>query len=170
MREGGNKIDILFLVDQLEELVNESRRVPITGDVIIDAERFMNLVDQMRLAIPAEIRQAQRVQQERERVLAQAREEARRLIERANEEASKAVGDQVLVQQARERGEEIIARAYEEARALRRDADSYALGMLRSLLQQLQALQQEVHNGIAALQDVLETDLDGHTSPPEEPI
>ncbi len=111
----------------------------------------MDLVDQMRLAIPAEIRQAQRVQQGRERVLAQAQEEARRLTKEAADKASLLVDDQALTQNARTRSEEIIARALEESTTLRREADGYVLETLQTLQTQLVVIQTQVQNGIALL-------------------
>lgn len=121
----------------------------------------MDLVDQMRLAIPAEIRQAQRVQQERERVLAQAQEEARRLTKEAADKASLLVDDQALTQNARTRSEEIIARALEESTTLRREADGYVLETLQILQTQLVAIQTQVQNGIALLKQGQQPEPDG---------
>ncbi len=118
----------------------------------------MDLVDQLRLAIPAEIRHAQRVQQDRERILAQAKEEARRIAEHAVEEASKLTDEQPLTQQARARSEEIIAKAYEEAEFMRRESDAYALDTLKNLQTQLQAIEKQVQNGIEILKIDLQTD------------
>ncbi|NOZ04747.1 MAG: ATP synthase F0 subunit B [Chloroflexi bacterium] len=118
----------------------------------------MDLVDQVRLAIPAEIRHAQRVQQDRERILAQAKEEARRIAEQAAEEASKLADEQPLTQQARARSEQIIAKAYEEAAFMRRESDTYALDTLKNLQTQLQAIEKQVQNGIELLQIGLHTD------------
>jgi len=49
---------ILHLVDRLEELFNESKSLPLTHKVIVDEERMLELIDQMRLAIPEEIKKA----------------------------------------------------------------------------------------------------------------
>jgi len=145
------QIDILFLVDRLEELVNEGWKIPGTQNVVLSEDRFMDLVDQMRLAIPAEIRQAQRVQQDRERILAQAKEEAQRMAKQAVAEVNKLVEDQALTQQSRARGEEIIAKAYQEAERIRQESDAYALETLQRLQQQLQSLQEQVRNGVTVL-------------------
>ena len=66
-------MDILHLVDRLEELFNKSRPVWFTHSVIVDEDRMLDLIDQMRVAIPEEIRKAQQIISQRDRILAQAK-------------------------------------------------------------------------------------------------
>ena len=49
-------MDILHLVDRLEELFNDSRSVPFTHSVMVDEERILDIIDQMRVSIPEEIK------------------------------------------------------------------------------------------------------------------
>ena len=67
-------MDILELVDRLEELFNASRGIPFTRSVIVDEERMLDLIDQMRVTIPDEVRKAQQLLAQRERILAQAKD------------------------------------------------------------------------------------------------
>src|SRR2546421_428213 len=69
---GGNTMDILYLVDRLENLIASSRRMPVVNQVMIKEGDILNIVDQMRTSIPDEIKQARRIIQEKERILAQA--------------------------------------------------------------------------------------------------
>jgi hypothetical protein len=71
-------MDILHLVDRLEELLNQSRPFPFTHNVIVDEDRMLDIIDQMRVAIPDEVKKSQKIMQERDRILAQATEEASR--------------------------------------------------------------------------------------------
>ena len=68
-------MDILHLIDRLEELFNESRAIPFTHNVVVDEEKMLDLIDQMRVAIPEEMKKAQQVLTQRDRILAQAQEE-----------------------------------------------------------------------------------------------
>ena len=63
-------MDILHLVDRLEELFNESRPIPLTHNVIVDEDRMLDLIDQMRVAIPEEVKKAQQVLSQRDRIMA----------------------------------------------------------------------------------------------------
>ncbi len=81
-------MDILQLVDKLEELFNESRPLPLTNNVIVDEDRMLDLIDQMRVAIPDEVKKAQKLIAERARFaseLDKASARARRLDDTAAE-------------------------------------------------------------------------------------
>ena len=93
-------MDIQHLLDRLEVLLSDSRR--IGGKLIVDAQRSWDLIDQMRITIPEEVKQAQRINQERDRIIAQAKEEASRIVDLSREEAAKLTEDHGLAQQAQE--------------------------------------------------------------------
>ena len=76
-------MDILQLVDRLEELFNQSRPIPLTNNVIVDEDKMLDLIDQMRVAIPDEVKKAQKLIAERDRTMAQATEEAKRTLQLA---------------------------------------------------------------------------------------
>jgi hypothetical protein len=73
-------MDILHLVDRLEELFNESRSIPFTHSVVVDEDRMLDIIDQMRVSIPDEIKKAQQLLAQRDRILAQAQEETNRTL------------------------------------------------------------------------------------------
>ncbi|HIC93608.1 MAG TPA: ATPase, partial [Anaerolineae bacterium] len=64
------EIDILYLVDRLESLLNEGWRVPFTSNLIINEDKFLDIIDHMRTSIPEEVKRAQRIERERERIIA----------------------------------------------------------------------------------------------------
>ncbi|MBL8132996.1 MAG: hypothetical protein JNL42_14140, partial [Anaerolineae bacterium] len=68
-------MDIQHLVDRLEDLIDEGRHIPFSKLTMIDEERALELIDQMRISIPEEIEKAARVLAQRDRILAQANEE-----------------------------------------------------------------------------------------------
>lgn len=144
-------MDILHLVERLEELFNESKSVPLTRKVMVDEERMLDLIDQMRLAIPEEIKNSQQIINQKERVLAQANEEARRTIELAKDQASKLVERDEIVQKAEVMAENIILKAREETKLIKREADDYAIDSLEHLELELSKILMQVRNGINTL-------------------
>lgn len=146
-------MDILHLVDRLEELFNDSRPIWLTHSVIVDEDRMLDLIDQMRVAIPEEIKKAQQIITQRDRILAQAKEEANRTIALAREKADKQLEDNEIIQAARVRAEEIIDETQIEAEASQREADKYILETLTGLELHLDRLVAQVRNGIKTLQD-----------------
>ncbi len=152
-------MDILHLVDRLEELFNESRAFPFTRSVIVDEDRMLDLIDQMRVAIPEEVKKAQQVLAQRDRILAQAQEESSRTLTLAREKSEALVEKDALVEAAKVRAREIKMQAEFEAEQTRRDADEYVIQTLSGLVAQLEKSLKEAKNGIVALQQI---------SPPSE--
>jgi cell division septum initiation protein DivIVA len=144
-------MDILHLVDRLEELFNQSRPIPLTHNVIVDEDRFLEIIDQMRISIPDEVKKAQQVTAQRDRVLAQAQEEASRTVALAKQKADEAIDRDAIVQAAQARSEQILAQARGEAEGLRREADDYIVEALGSLENELSQLLNQARNGIAKL-------------------
>jgi len=148
-------MDILHLIDRLEELFNESRSVPLTRNVIVDEERMLDIIDQMRIAIPEEVKKAQQLLAQRDRVLAQAQEEANRTLSLAREKADQMVARESLVQTAQMRADQILTQARADAEATRRDADDYVVDSLSRMEVELERLLTQVRNGIRTLEEQL---------------
>lgn len=117
----------------------------------VDEDAFLNIMDQMRITIPQEIKQAREVQLERDKYIAQAHEEARRIIAQAREDAAKQLDGHELKEAARAEAEEIVEAARADARRIRAGADDYAEAKLVELARSVDQLQQVIRNGLEAL-------------------
>jgi hypothetical protein len=145
-------MDILHLVDRLEELFNESRSIPFTHSVIVDEDRMLDIIDQMRVSIPEEIKKSQQLLSQRDRILAQAQEEANRTIALAKEKGEQLITSDAISQAAQTRSEQIIEQGRIEGEKMRRDADEYILNTLSQLELELGRYLGQVNNGIRTLQ------------------
>ncbi len=141
-------MDILHLIDRLEALLNEGSHPPLTKKVMIEEQRAWEIIDQMRIAIPEEVKKAKRINQERDRIVAQANEEGARIIELAKEEADRLVGENEITKAAQMRANTIVERAQREAEALKLDADDYTLQVLGKLDDDLTKALGIVRNGL----------------------
>jgi F0F1-type ATP synthase membrane subunit b/b' len=168
-------VDILHLIDRLEELVAEARRMPIGQGVVIDRRRVLELVDQMRSTVPWEVKEANQIVAERDAILEEARREGEGIIERAANEANERLNDtaimmtaereaQALRQRAEDRAQQILDEAQDQAAARIRqaeqaaanqmdEADRYALELLRRLDTQIGAFSATIRAGIEALEE-----------------
>ncbi len=144
-------MDILHLVDRLEELINGARQVPLTNNVMIDQDRLIDLIDQMRVSIPDEVKKAQKTLSERDKLMAQAKEEAERTLAVARDEREKMLLRENVTAAALNKAEQIIQHAKLEAESVRGDADEYVLEVLSQLEMQLERTLQQAHNGIEIL-------------------
>ena len=146
-------MDILQLIDRLEELFNEAKQVPFTHNVVVDEDRMLELIDQMRITIPDEVKKAQQVVAQRDRVMAQAQEEANRTLQLARDKADQLAQKDSVVQEAQRRADQIIAQARAEAEATRADADNYVIDTLMQLQEQIEKMNSQVANGIRMVQE-----------------
>ena len=146
-------MDILQLIDRLEELFNESKNIPLTRNVMVDEDRMLDIIDQMRIAIPEEVKKAQQLLGQRDRVLAQAQEEANRTLELARQKSDDLVAKDMVVQDAQRRSDQIISQSRVEAENIRADADDYAMNSLTQLEAELERITNQVANGIRLLKD-----------------
>jgi F0F1-type ATP synthase membrane subunit b/b' len=145
-------MDILQLIDRLEELFNDAKAVPFTHNVVVDEDRMLEIIDQMRIVIPDEVKKAQQVLGQRERYLAQAQEEADRTIVLAREKAELIAAKDNIVVEAQRRADQIITQARADAEATRRDADDYTVDTLVQLQDNLEKVLNQIRNGILTLQ------------------
>jgi F0F1-type ATP synthase membrane subunit b/b' len=146
-------MDILQLIDRLEELFNESKAIPLTRNVMVDEDRMLDIIDQMRIAIPEEVKKAQQLLGQRDRVLAQAQEEANRTLEIARQKSDQLVAKDMVMQEAQRRADQLLTQARAEAEGIRADADEYVVNSLTQLQEELERISNQVNNGIRTVRD-----------------
>jgi len=144
--------DILFLVNRLDNLIASSRKMPLVDQLLVKEADIRSIIHEMRIAIPDEIKQARRIIQDKERILAQAREESERALKREG-----------LLHSAEERSQEILRLADEKAEQIKVEADAYVVETLRALRDHLATIEMDVgrsilsiEKGLASLEEVPE--------------
>jgi cell division septum initiation protein DivIVA len=110
--------------------VAAGKKLPLTNNVVLDQAAVLELIDQLRVAVPDEVRQAKRITEEVSRITERAREEADEITARAQGQAAQLLEERELVKLAQQRAAEILDRASDEAAEVRRGADEYAAGVL----------------------------------------
>ena len=145
-------MDILNLVNKLEELFSQGRSFPFTHNVILNEDQMIDLIDQMRISIPEEIKRSQQILAQRDRILAQAKDEHDRMLEIANEKREQLISSHEITTEANNRAKQIISQAQTEAEVIKREADKYALESLKKLEIEMERSMAQVRNGIKALQ------------------
>ena len=158
----GGIIDIINVIDRLETLITTSKTVPVSGNIILDKKKAMELVDQMRLSIPQEVKAAEEVLAEKDQIVNQAMLEARRTKTNAEQEYHQRMDQNDLVLSAEARAQEtlrdaeqratrMLAQSEAESSSRRSDADAYALRSLRTLEQEITAIAGSIRKGIDLL-------------------
>ncbi len=148
-RASEGTVELLYLLDQLEEMVGVSKRVPFSHRVMVEEDEFAELVEQLRLAIPSEVKQAQRVIRDRERIIAEAQQEAAHIIENARSRAEYLVSNEGILNEAKQRSEEILRAAEERRKREKGEIDVYAM-------QQFNRIEQALREGLDVIDNAVQ--------------
>lgn len=144
-------MDILQLLDRLETVLSSGSRIPMTGKTVVDEHECLDILDQLRVAIPEDVKQAKRVQSERDRLLRDAEDQATRIVAHAQEQVSQMVEQHEIARAAEAKARLMLQDAELEATERRDGADRYATETLTLLEQELTEQLNVVRNGIRAL-------------------
>lgn len=128
------------MIDELEDKLAEGRRVPFSGRLMVDEERILDVIDRMRVAVPEELKQARRIIQEQDRLLAEAQARVQQVLE-----------ERGLLAAIEEERQRLLQQVEEEAAQVRAGADEYARQVLEELQERLEKLLTSVRNGLSAL-------------------
>jgi cell division septum initiation protein DivIVA len=145
-------VDILYLLDQLEEVLGGGSRLPLTSRTLVDEQEILDILDQIRVSIPDELKAARRLTQERDQIVADAHAEADRILRDADAQAVERVAEHSLVRTAEMRAADVEERALRRAADIRREADAYAYRVLQKLRDQIGQVAQTVDRGMSELE------------------
>ena len=145
-------MDILHFVDRLENVVRDSRTLPLSRKLLLDEGKLIDIIDQMRVSVPDIIKQAQKVTAERDRQLAQAQEEAERIKQLAKAESQMILEKDQITKDAHARAKAIVDDAYRQSAKIYADADKYVIDKFSLMERHLLSIVKQVRNGIQVLQ------------------
>ncbi|WP_024834098.1 ATPase [Ruminiclostridium josui] len=126
-------MEILTILETLEELVEKSPSVPFSGKCLLDREEILEIIKEMRLKLPDDIKQAKWVKEERQRILLEAQREANNIMKDAENKIASLVDEHEITKKAYEQSNEIIAAAQKNAREVRLGAREYADSVLNKV-------------------------------------
>jgi cell division septum initiation protein DivIVA len=149
-------MDLAARIQRLEELVREAKSMPLSSSALVNREEVLQLLEEMRAAIPEEIKRARWVVRDREELLAKARAEADQIVARAREQQLQMASREAVVQRAKEEAERILADAEEHARRMRLEAEDYVDAKLAQFEIALQQVQEQLGETTRSLLRTLE--------------
>ncbi len=126
-------MEILSILETLEDLVEKCVTVPFSGKCLVDKEEILEIVKEMRLKLPDDIKQAKWVKEERQRILMEAQKEANSMLKDAESKIASLVDEHEITKKAYEQANEIIASAQKNAREIRLGTKDYADSVLNKV-------------------------------------
>lgn len=137
--------------------MSTGRNMPMSSSVLVDKERALDILNKMRINVPSAIKEGERMIQERDRIIAEARSHAEGILQDAQEKARQIVSDDEVVRQAQMAAESFLEQAQQETARMRTDAEQYQLNILRNMGTTLHTLLNEVELGITELENRTDT-------------
>ncbi|MBC7341733.1 MAG: ATPase [Clostridia bacterium] len=126
-------MEINELLDRLEKCLSGGGKVPFTNKSMVNVEECLEVLDQIRAALPTEIREAQYILREREKVLAEARQEAEKIKNLTQAQVEKLLEENALTKEAKDKADKILSKAQQVAQEIRQGANQYADDLLAKL-------------------------------------
>jgi len=118
-------MEILKMIDLLEDKVEQSKTIPLLNRALIDREELLAAIEEIRLNIPEDMKQARLIKEERKRIIAEAQTEADEIIKNAKVKTEKMVDEHEITKKAYEQANQIVAAAQKNSRELRMGARQY---------------------------------------------
>ena len=123
-------MDVVELLAELEETIEKGIEIPIIKKSFLDKEKLLDIINDISLSIPEEIRNAKTITADRERILADAQRQADMKIKEAEHKAISMIDEHEITRKANETAEEIIEKAKKESKEIRLASLKYADDML----------------------------------------
>ena len=126
-------MEIFTLLETLEDILERSKTLPFTEKALIDKEEFFEIIKEIRLKLPEELKQAKWVKEERERILEQANKEANDVVKEAENRIISMIDEHEITKKAYEQKAEIIEAANEMSREISNGTKEYADNVLQGI-------------------------------------
>ncbi|MEW6066653.1 ATPase [Desulforamulus profundi] len=140
-------MELFNILNELEELIEESPKVPMTKRIMVDENRVLDYLDRIRTSLPEEVRQAKWLVKERDKVLSESKKEAQRMLEDVAREIEQRAEDHEIVKKAEKIAQETIKKSEEVSAQIRQGAREYADEILQSLEEKLGKMLHEIQQG-----------------------
>ena len=150
-------MEIFTLLETLEDILEKSKTIPFTEKSIVDKTEILDIIKEVRLKLPDELKQAKWIKEERERIIAEAQKDADDIIKEAENRIISMIDEHEITKKAYDKKTEIIANANEMHRELKQRANTYADEVLANIEEDMLELGKNLSAVELAIQNALET-------------
>lgn len=139
-------MEILEIIDLMEETIDKSPVVPLSGKILVDKEDILDYVQEMRLVFPEELKEAKWVKEERQRILSEAETRAQTMVKNAEDKVRQMIDENEVTRQAVEQANQLVNDAQTRSMEIKIDCDQYADDVLGDVEKRLEMLLKKVHD------------------------
>ena len=137
-------MEIFTLLENLEELIENSKKMPFTSKIMIEQEDILNIIKDIRLKMPEDMKQAKWISEERDRILEEAKKEADDVVKEAENRIISMIDEHEITKKAYEQKNQIMEAANENSRQITQGAKEYADNILVDLEKRLEKILKEI--------------------------
>lgn len=157
LKKGKFNMEIFTLLDTLEDILEKGKTVPFTEKCMVDKNELLNIIKEIRLNLPDELKQAKWIREERERIIAEAQKDAEDIVKEAENRIISMIDEHEITKKAYSKKNEIIAEANEMYREYSKDAVNYADSILGNIQDNMIKLGETLNGVEDAIKAALET-------------
>ena len=150
-------MEIFTLLETLEDILEKSRTIPFTEKSIVDKTEILDIIKEIRLKLPDELKQAKWIKEERERIIAEAQKDADDIIKEAENRIISMIDEHEITKKAYDKKTEIIADANEMYREMTQRTNTYVDGILANIENNMVELGKNLSTVELSIQNALET-------------
>lgn len=150
-------MEIFTLLETLEDILENSKTLPFSDKSIIEKEQFLDIIKEIRLKLPEELKQAKWIKEERERIIAEAQKDADDIVREAENRIISMIDEHEITKKAYDKKTEIIADANEMYREITKGTNDYVDGILANIENNMLELGKSLSNVEMTIQNAIET-------------
>ena len=139
-------MEIFTLLETLEDILENSKNLPFTNKGLVDKEEMLELIKEIRIKLPDELKQAKWVKEVRQRILVEAQKEADGIVKEAENRIISMIDEHEITRKAYEQKAQIIETANEMSREISKGTKEYADNILEKVEGVLQEALKTVEN------------------------
>ena len=126
-------MEIFTLLETLEDILERSKNIPFSDKGIVDKEEILDIIKEIRIKLPDELKQAKWIKEERGRILVEAQKEADGIVKEAENRIIAMIDEHEITRKAYEQKAEIIETANEMSREISKGTKDYADSVLEGI-------------------------------------
>ena len=150
-------MEIFTLLETLEDILDKSKTLPFTDKSIVEKEQFLDIIKEIRIKLPDEIKQAKWIKEERERIIEEAQKDADDIVKEAENRIISMIDEHEITRKAYDKKTEIIADANEMYREITQGTTTYVDGILANIENNMLELGKTLSGVEMSIQNALET-------------
>lgn len=148
-------MEIFTLLETLEDILEKSKTVPFTEKSIVEKDQFLDIIKEIRLRLPDELKQAKWIKEERERIISEAQKDAEDIVKEAENRIISMIDEHEITRKAYEEKTKIIETAHELSREMSEGTKGYADNILGNIENTIETLEKDLESAQVTIRDAL---------------